>query len=80
MLHDISKVNFYEVQERNTFLNLTYEEELSILYHMGGLDTSEDKITVKNVVEAFHKSTLSLLLHQADAYCTYIVEGPLNNE
>lgn len=56
------------------FFNLSYEEELAILYHMGGMDTTEDKITSKNVIQAFKKSELALLLHTADMFATCIVD------
>lgn len=112
LLHDISKVDFYEVQERNTkdengnwikvpyysvknedqrfifgshcmnsfymantFLNLTYQEGLAILHHMGGLDSTEDRFSVKNLAEAYKKSPLALLLMQADMSSTFIDEG-----
>lgn len=112
LLHDISKVDFYEVQERNTkdengnwikvpyysvkdeehrfiygshsmnsvymlgkFINLTYEENLAILHHMGGMDTTEDKFTVKNVSEAYKKSGLAMLLFFADMSATFRDEG-----
>lgn len=57
-----------------TFINLSYEEELAVLYHMGGFDYSEDSLSVKNISEAFTKSPLALLLHQADMQATYISE------
>lgn len=111
LLHDISKVDHYTIQYRNTkdengdwvqvpffqtkdvkdrfiygghamnsvyivrtFLKLTYQEELAILHHMGGFDFTEDSISVKNISEAFTKSPLALLLHQADAQATYLDE------
>ena len=57
------------------FFDLTYEEELAILYHMGGMDTTEDKITPKNVISAFKKSELSLLLYTADMFATCVMEN-----
>ena len=57
-----------------TFVKLTYQEELAILYHMGGFDYTEDSISVKNISEAFSKSPLALLLHQADMQATYLDE------
>lgn len=112
LLHDISKVDFYEIQERNTkdengnwikvpyysvkdedhrfiygshsmnsvymlskFINLTHEESLAILHHMGGMDTTEDKFTVKNISEAYKKSALALLLFFADMSATFRDEG-----
>lgn len=112
LLHDISKVNYYDIAERNTknengewvkvpfyqtkdisnrivfgshsmnsyymitkFIKLNYQEELAILYHMGGFDTTETTISTKNVSEAFVKSPLALLLHQADAQATYLDES-----
>lgn len=56
----------------NKFMKLSYQEELAILYCMGGFDVSEDTLSVKNVSEAFLKSPLALLLHQADAQATYL--------
>lgn len=56
------------------FFKLTYDEELAILHHMGGLDTTEDTITLKNTIDAYKKSTLALLLHQADMMATCIDE------
>lgn len=56
------------------FFKLTYDEELAILHHMGGLDTTEDTITLKNTIDAYKKSTLALLLHQADMLATCIDE------
>ena len=112
LLHDISKIDFYEIQERNTkdengnwikvpyysvkdetkrfifgshsmnsyymantFLNLTYQEGLAILHHMGGMDSTEDKFSVKGLAEAYKKSPLALLLMQADISSTFIDEG-----
>ena len=57
------------------FFDLSYEEELAILYHMGGMDTTEDKITPKNVISAFKKSELALLLYMADMLATCVVEN-----
>ena len=57
------------------FFDLSYEEELAILYHMGGMDTTEDKITPKNVISAFKKSELSLLLYAADMFATCVMEN-----
>ena len=111
LMHDISKINFYEIQERNTkdengnwikvpyyqvkdekerlvfgghainsyymlsnFMKLSYEESLAILHHMGGIDTSEDTLTYKNVSEALKKSTLTLFLHIADLMATFMDE------
>lgn len=112
LLHDISKVNLYEISYRNvkddegnwtkvpfyqtkdskdrfvygshamnsvyiirTFIKLSYQEELAVLYHMGGFDYTEDSISVKNISEAFSKSPLALLLHQADMQATYLDEN-----
>lgn len=57
------------------FLTLSYEEELALLYHMGGFDMSDDTISVKNISTAFLKSPLALLLHQADAQATFLDEN-----
>lgn len=108
LLHDISKVNYYQISERNVknpetgvwekvpyysvreendrlifgshsedsyyiakkFFDLTYDEELAILYHMGGLDTTTDSISLKNVICAFKRSPLATLLHVADLMAT----------
>lgn len=56
------------------FLTLNYDEELALLYHMGGFDASDDTISVKNISTAFAKSPLALLLHQADAQATFLDE------
>lgn len=117
LLHDISKVNLYEITFRNvkdesgnwtkipvyqvkdakhrfiygshamnsvymikTFLPLSYEEEMAILYHMGGFDLTEDTISIKNIANAFVKSPLALLLHQADQQATFMIEGEIVNE
>ena len=111
LMHDISKINFYDIQERNTkdengnwikvpfyqvkdekdrlvfgghavnsyymlsnFMKLSYEEALAIMHHMGGLDTTEDTITLRNISEAFKKSTLALFLHTADLMATFMDE------
>ena len=119
LLHDISKVNFYNLEYRNTkdesgnwikvpyysvkseddrlfygshsensiymlkqFFNLSYEEEIAILYHMNGVDVSTDLLTSKNVVTAYKRSTLALLLAQSDMQATVIdeVESTKTNE
>lgn len=119
LLHDISKVNFYNLEYRNTkdesgnwikvpyysvkseddrlfygshsensiymlkqFFNLSYEEEIAILYHMNGVDVSTDLLTPKNVVTAYKRSTLALLLAQSDMQATVIdeVEPAKTNE
>lgn len=54
------------------FIKLTYDEELALLYHMGGFDASDDTISVKNISTAFAKVPLALLLHQADAQATFL--------
>ena len=59
----------------SNFIKLTYEESLAILHHMGGVDYTEDTISTKNVSEAFEKSTLALLLHQADQQATFLLES-----
>lgn len=101
LLHDISKVNYYEKYYRNVqnqetgnwekvesyktrdnkfiygthsenslymirkFFDLSYEEELAILHHMGGLDYSEKDVQ-RDVLSAFRVSKLAALLHIAD--------------
>lgn len=112
LLHDIAKVNFYDIQERNTkdgngqwvkvpyyavkdeserlifgshpvnsyymvskFIRLSYEEELAILHHEGPFDTCMNSIELSNVMAAFKKSPLALLLHQADMQATCLLEG-----
>lgn len=110
LLHDVSKVNYYEIQLRNvkengtwvqrevyqvkdsstrfiygshaqnsvymlnTFIKLSYQESLAILHHMGGIDYTDNTITAKGVAEAFEKSPLALLLHQADQQATFLLE------
>lgn len=56
------------------FFNLSYEEEIAILYHMNGIDTSTDVFTPKNVLTAYKRSTLALLLAQSDMQATAIDE------
>lgn len=115
LLHDISKINYYEIQYKNVkdemgswqqvpyyqvkenklvfgshcmnslymtskFFKLNYEEELAILYHMGPMDGTDDKITIKNTSEVYAKSPLALLLHHADMEATYIDESRPTNE
>lgn len=99
LLHDISKVNFYDKKLRNVkndetgqweqvpfyavkdsklvfgtheenslyilrrFFNLTYDEEIAIMYHMG---TSVDSESQNRVYNAYNESTLAVLLHMAD--------------
>ena len=112
LLHDISKVEFYSIQERNAkdeygnwvkvpyyaikpenerlvfgshtvnsyymiskFIKLSYEEELAILHHEGAFNCCMDSIQSANVLAAFKKSLLALLLHYADLYSTCILEG-----
>ena len=112
LLHDMSKINFYEIQERNTkdekgnwikvpyyqvkdensrlifgshsmnsyfmvntFIKLDYEESLAILHHMGGIDSTEDTITCKNLSEAYKRSQLALFLHIADMLSTFSDES-----
>ena len=111
LLHDISKVEFYEIQERNAknekgewikvpfysvrdesqrlifdthpvnsyymitkFIGLKYEEELAIVHHEGAFDTGLDGIKLANVMNAYKRSPLGLLLHQADMLATCIDE------
>lgn len=110
LLHDVSKVNYYEIQLRNvkengtwvqkevyqvkdsstrfiygshaqnsvymlnTFIKLSYQESLAILHHMGGIDYTDNSITAKGVTEAFKKSSLALLLHQADQQAAFLLE------
>lgn len=115
LLHDISKVNFYDIQERNAkneagewvkvpfyavkdetqrlvfgthpvnsyymvtkFIGLKYEEELAIIQHEGAFDTGLDGLQLANIMNAFKKSPLALLLHQADMQATCIDEVDVN--
>lgn len=115
LLHDISKVEFYDIQERNAkdengnwtkvpyyavkheterlifdshpinsyyminkFIKLTYEEELAVIHHEGAFDHCMDNLQLANVMSAFKKSPLVLMLHYADMYSTCVTEG--NNE
>ena len=61
--------SFYMV---GALLPLQYEEELAIMYHMGGKDNSYD--TIENVTPVFNKSPLATLLHMADMMATYLDE------
>lgn len=75
---DISTRLFFGSHSMNSvymvskFIKLTYDEELALLYHMGGFDASDDTISVKNISTAFAKVPLALLLHQADAQATFL--------
>ncbi len=118
LLHDLSKVNFYSLEQRNTkdedgnwikvdyygvkpdeerlfygshsensvymikqFINLTYEEEIAVLYHMNGIDVSTDVFTPKNVLTAYERCPLALLLAQSDMQATAFDESKiLKNE
>lgn len=112
LLHDMAKVNFYDIQERNTkdengnwikvpyyavkeenerlifgshpvnsyymvskFIKLSYQEELAILHHEGAYDTCLNNLQLSNLMAAFKKSPLALLLHQADMQATCLLEG-----
>lgn len=55
------------------FLKLTYDESLSILYSMGCMDAFEDKC-IKNVINAYSKSILALLLNEAHMLATFVDE------
>ena len=59
----------------NTFIKLDYEESLAILHHMGGIDSTEDTITCKNLSEAYKRSQLALFLHIADMLSTFSDES-----
>lgn len=56
------------------YFDLTYEEQLAILHHMGGLDICDNNVSAGNTAAAFKKSKLALLLHLADMQATYIDE------
>lgn len=105
LFHDLCKVNFYTVSERNVkneygewikvpyyaidnqgilvghgyksarivnkYLNITDEEYMAILHHMGY--SADDNIS--NVSEIFRKSKLALLLHIADTKATFLTEN-----
>ena len=58
----------------NTFIKLTYEEGLAILHHMGCMEVGSDGLKVKCASEAYKKSTLSLLLFEADMLATFVDE------
>lgn len=109
LMHDISKVNFYDIQERNTknekgewikvpyyavkdddhrlifdthsinsfymlskFIKLTYEEELAIIHHEGAFNSCLDNLAKSNIMSAWRKSPLGMLLHQADMMATIL--------
>ena len=65
-----------------TFFKLSYEEELAILHHMGCFDTSETTAPARNMMEAYKKSKLAILLHTADMFATCIdeIEADIINE
>lgn len=50
----------------NKYFNLSYDEQLAILHHMGGLDFSDSDATRGNAVAAYRKSTLAYIVHMAD--------------
>ena len=110
LFHDISKINFYEIQERNTtdsngnwikvpfyqvkenkfiygshpqnsaymlskFIDISFEESLAILQHEGSFEAYGNPALTATTTEAFKKSRLALLLHQADLYATCAMEG-----
>ena len=59
----------------NSFMLLTYEEQLAILHHMGGKDYTEDASDHGRVTsDVFNKNKLALLLHMADMTATFIDE------
>jgi hypothetical protein len=59
----------------NSYMVLSYEEQLAILHHMGGKDFTEDSNdNGKMSAEAYKKSKLALLLHMADMTATFIDE------
>lgn len=115
LLHDIAKINFYDIQERNTkdehgnwikvpyyavkpdtdrlvfsshpvncyymaskFIKLSYEEELAIIHHEGAFESGKTSQSMSELMSAYKRSTLALLLHFADMYATCVIEG--NNE
>ena len=62
------------------FFDLTYEEKLAILHHMGGNDVCDNSMSMANTSAAFKKSKLAVLLHLADMQATYIDEVESTNE
>lgn len=63
------RLNFASHQENSLyliskFLNLSYEEELAIRYHMGCIDCGVEERN--RMIYAYKKSPLALLLHLAD--------------
>lgn len=56
------------------FINLTYEEELAILHHSGGMGADTDA-KVAQTMKALSACPLALFLHQADMQATCIDEG-----
>ena len=109
LLHDAAKINFYEIQFRNTkdsngawiqvpyytvkenpllygshamtcayvvrsFLKLSREEELAILYHEACFGYNDSKFDTYTVMPVYKASPLALLLHQADLQATCLDE------
>lgn len=57
------------------FINLSYEEQLAIRWHMGCLDWQDNNNMVSTMGSAYSKSKLAMFLHLADQLATYIDEG-----
>lgn len=51
------------------FIDLNTEEELAILYHMGGLDTIDRNVSSRAMI-AYKKTDLAMYLHIADLIAT----------
>lgn len=113
LLHDLCKVNYYEVWSKNVknkvtnkweeeenykirdddnrliyglhaensiylaslFINLSYEEQLAIRWHMGCLDWQDNNAMISTMGAAYSKSSLAFLLHVADLMASYMDEG-----
>lgn len=113
LLHDLCKVNYYEMYSKNVknkdtgkweaedcykikddserliyglhaensiflasrFINLSYEEQLAIRWHMGCLDWQDNNAMVSTMGAAYGNSKLAFLLHLADQMASYLDEG-----
>lgn len=72
---------FYGSHELNslymikTFVSTNYEEDLAIMYHMGGYDASDPKVDANKIFTAYRKSKLALLSHMADVMAMTVDEN-----